>query len=434
VERVALHRTSPRTFGREPAPSGGSATDGRGYGPGGIRADVGERTAPPPAIDRPTVLRAVTAAEAAVVQSLLAGTASPASSRLPRRTLQAARRRLFLREWVHERYLPDLAALGVPELTLAVGQPFMESAHALLHRWRRRREALLLWASSELLFGVFASPPGAASIELGRALSDPATQRSLRVLTVDAREPAVPIFFDFEGAWARATGLEGAIAYPQPLPGGSGADSDGPWGAGERAAVHRLVTRPFLSPGSDGAAAKARGLFAARWERRCLRSGRVARRVFLDPVAVARWVAPFPDQLAVVYGHLRAGQHPEPLYRALLGRCGLRPFLFATDGRSVLVGALSARTAVAGPARSDGGAPVLPVLQRALSEIVVLREPLDQLETLVNHRYDHLLPDEPDSMARGTPSPQVGVDPVDARPAGDAASPARRPPERTELV
>lgn len=347
-------------------------------------------------------VRVATSAEAAVVQGLLAG-AEPVvregARPLARRTWQTVRQRVYQREWVHDRYVPDLAAIDRPYLTFALAQPFLEAAPATSRAWRDLRENLLLWSSHELAFGVFASAGGGALEALRLALSRPGTHRGEFLLSVDTRTPSLPVYFDFEPVWARTVGREALVAYPQPFPGPpSGPETT--LKPVERGAILRLLGRPFLPGGSGRLTTREGGLFARTWERRCLASGRVRHRTFLDPAQVARWLTGFPPQVAFLHATLRPGRTSEGLFHTLLAECGLRPFLYATDGSTVLLGHLAHAPGIRQTGREQDGGKLATLLPSWLAEIAVVREPLESLLTIVNHRYDRPFLDwgNPDSL------------------------------------
>ena len=348
--------------------------------------------------------RSVTRAEALVVQELLSGGADGSLTRsIPRRTRQTARQRLYLRAWVRDRYVPDFGELGRPILTFAVATPYSERLWPTAQRWRALPEAMLLWAGSSILFGLFASPAAPGRPAVHDLLHDPDAHPVEYLMDVDARQPSVPVFFDFEGIWAKAACLPAPVAYPQPLPRSARLagreDSEVPLPPAEHAAALRLLGRPFL-PSSRGE--ESAGLFAGMAERRCLRNRTITLRTLLDPGAVARWIPDFPQQCVLVHAALREGARPPDLFHALVNDCSVHPFLFATNGGDILVGALGAPRSVderSGPSRP---ALVASVLQRFLVSIVVHREPLDALEVVTDHRYDRPFDydrDHPSSVA-----------------------------------
>jgi hypothetical protein len=361
-------------------------------------------------------MRGVTRAEALLVQELLAGVAEGSLTRaIARRTRQTARQRLYVREWVRDRYVPDFAALGRPLLTFAIAAPFSEELFPTLQRWRAQPENVLLWAGTSAVFGVFASPPRPTPPPWHTALFDTPAFETCYVLLADARNASVPVFFDFEAAWVNAVGLPGAVSYPQPVPRGShssGAEEEDPLSPSERAAAMRLVMRPFVPQPPGGPSAPSGGILVGMADRRCLREGRVAFRSFLDPSAVARSITGFPGQCVLLHGSLRAGAHPAGLFHALVSSTAARPFLFATDGQQLLMAALAAPGLRHDGAAPSAATPAMEVVQRFLSHIVVHREPLDALQTVVDHRYDRLFDER---LIDEDPVP-LGLQPIPAEP------------------
>ena len=111
-------------------------------------------------------------------------------------------------------------------------------------------------------------------------------------------------------------------------------------------------------------------------------------RSFLNPAACSRWASNFPEALAFVRGVLVETATAPELFRLLVTDCRVNPFLFTTDGRSVLFACLSNRVEDREEISVSQRIALLPTVQRFLRQIVVLREPLVDLDTLVDHRYD----------------------------------------------
>jgi len=125
-------------------------------------------------------------------------------------------------------------------------------------------------------------------------------------------------------------------------------------------------------------------------ERQFLRRGWGEFRSFLDPAGCARWASNFPHAIAFVRGSLIQGAEAPELFQALVGHCGVNPFLYATDDKAVFFGCLSRRVGVLGETPEIGRISLLPTIQRFLRRIVVIREPLDNLVPVVDHQYDLL--------------------------------------------
>src|SRR5262249_19166190 len=104
-------------------------------------------------------------------------------------------------------------------------------------------------------------------------------------------------------------------------------------------------------------------LAAALYKRRlgrCLSHGWVARRTFLHPAPVHASVGGLAQRIAFVYASLVTENGGDELLATLMNRARLAPFLFASDGRSVLLGVLAADPA--SPPADSGGPTAFEVL------------------------------------------------------------------------
>jgi hypothetical protein len=95
--------------------------------------------------------------------------------------------------------------------------------------------------------------------------------------------------------------------------------------------------------------------------------------------------------VAFVFGEFQGRTDSAGLFRAMVARAGVAPFLFATDRKHVIFAGLSVdpRQGVPGPPHETE--PLLRVLKEHLRGIVVVREELEALSCLVQHRYDNPL-------------------------------------------
>jgi hypothetical protein len=299
------------------------------------------------------------------------------ASEVPRRTYQEIRRRAFAEGWLQDALVPDAPYFGRPFVTFSLVRPYMDHLADLRRDWAEDPSVAHLWSSPETLFRVsFSARPPKAGGSFRQGFD----------LTVDARVPTVPVYFDFEGAWIRWTRQSTTGNYPQPLPGtGSRDRPSSSVVASERErsaaqwAVENRRRRPKLPLRVHGFGT------LPRYARRAVESGRLEYRVF--PV-LARLPA-FEDEriqrVALVHGQLKDGHRPEELFRALVGDLEVFPFLFVSDGRTVLMGALSADGV------RDERRPVLETLQRHLSEIELTLEDIRTLSSVVAHRYEGVL-------------------------------------------
>ena len=81
----------------------------------------------------------------------------------------------------------------------------------------------------------------------------------------------------------------------------------------------------------------------------------------------------------------------EKLFRELAGDCHIFPFLYAVEGRRLLMGAMGRGKADA-PPEGDVRAPAMPVLQRHLQGLSVTTVDVETLRVRLEHRYDRLFP------------------------------------------
>ncbi len=340
-------------------------------------------------------MREISDAEALVLADLLADPDRERSTRrsdaVPRRTRQAIRQRLHAREVVQSRYVPDPALLGNPFVTFAMAQPFAEAWSETARRWGARTESVDLWALRDMLFGVFLLPSAAEAEALQDSLAGPGICASARFLCCDSRGGTIPVFFDFEAAWVALEGLGGTLAYPQPLT-SSTLTAEVPrrdLPKADREALRQMVGRPLVAPiERDGRSTQIHRPRLRARERRLLRDGACGHREFLDPRNCRRWARGFPELLVFVWGNLIEGKAAPDLFRSLVERSGVHPFLFVTDGSTLLLGALS-RRATESPGRTVAPRDTaLVTIESYLQRVVVLRKPLEDLEVLVDHRYD----------------------------------------------
>lgn len=386
-------------------------------------------------------MREVTSGEARIISQLLSGEGhrgqGPRYAGLPRSTYVVARRRIFQERWVYDRYVPNPALLGFERVRLQLARPYAEELHDLSVQWRSDPGAVVLWQHPNLLFGVFfdASVPSSsrasphrrtstdrsspdAGGEGGSGLShsgveDAGRQAStVHVVQGDPRTALLPVYFDPEGAWNRLARGEGATAYPRPLGG-----RPDPSPARERFQQHPgfpSIVRELLSrtpsEGMEERPLHLRGTFGLpRSRRRLVELGLVERRLLLDfgrlPPVGGRKVR----QVMLLHGELLLGAKVEELFRALVGEAGVNPFLFASDGASVLVGAYAEGPYLEGRGGSSEGSsdsrpgartPPLTIFRRYLRGLDPYWADLQGLDVLLDHAYDRL--DLPPARSKGS--------------------------------
>jgi hypothetical protein len=344
---------------------------------------------------RPGLAREATPAECAVIWSLLAANSISERERivasgLSPRTYEVARRRVFEAGWVHERFVPDPLAWGYSTLDLLVAQPNPGAGGALVSRLMAAPGVFLIWQGTGVVFAASFATRGLGTVRGFTAISSTASGANFQ-LSLDLDGPSVPIYFDFEGAWSRVLEAAAPRVYPRPLPRWSGGGTSGdelprPRLRGDAEA---LIRRPFRQPESLTTGKHLGSLAGLGAGRRALLAGLVERRCFPDLGKLPGYRGWSLRNVAFHLGELRAGEGPERLYRELLLEGGMTPFLFVTDRRSVLIGALSP------PPRSKGGTNrrrISEILDGLLESSTLVSAPIDSLSAPMNHQYDRLLP------------------------------------------
>lgn len=315
---------------------------------------------------------------------------------LPRRTEQTVRQRVIAREWVLHRYVPDPAVLGLPVVSFVLAQPFTEQARELSRRWAESPSCVLVWEAAERVLGVFLAPSESAAERVVSGATPAELVHDHFALHADSRLGTIPVYFDFEAGWNKFARLGGSSGYPHPLPSelpAGGIEHPPELSLSEQAAVVRLLNRPFHHRGARGTPG---GTFLehAR-ERRCLSARWVEPRYILDPVAVHRWSAGYPDMVAFVHGDLLPGSHPAELFQDAVQTADVGPFLFTFDSGHVLLGTLARSVGERTQAAPNRSRSVLGTLQRHMRNIRVDRIPLRSITPTKQHLFIDLLPADP---------------------------------------
>jgi hypothetical protein len=351
-----------------------------------------------------TGVRALTESEARVLALLLGNTARDERERLrqsglARSTYHATRRRAYAEGWLKDRYVPSPGLFGRPRVRIVVVRPFADRIAEIVQLWQGRPENVVTWVGPQFALGVFFEPPSA-----GRGGTAPRADASLSTPLVEvAAEPdrgGLPVYFDFEGVWSHLAGFGGTRAYPKglpPTPAGSGEGGADPWTARRRWAARELLERPFRAE-REGRAGHLIGPFGLpSAEKQLLAEGWVLHRVLADPARIPPYQGRQMDRIVLATGRLRPEISAADLFVTLTGSCRVFPFLYATDDRTLLLGALGQSPLPGAPAPADPRArrPVMPTLRSALEGIQIVEESAANLAVPVDHRYDRLAPPEP---------------------------------------
>jgi hypothetical protein len=269
-----------------------------------------------------------------------------------------------------------------------MAQPFAEHLEGIQARWRNLPSCVLLWRWPETVFGVFFS--NESEEKFLASLDMPTGRSETVVVSSSTKKHTIPVYFDFEAAWARLTRQRGTLAYPHSLPSGTTEGEDVP--GAQSAQLDRiagLLARP-IRPGAENAPLHVSPFFFPRSYQRLLETGLVERRTILDPQKVPPFQARLIERVAFVQGELSAPDTEQALFQMLMA-IHVTPFLFASDGSRVLLATLSPAPIDIDPGPGRPPA-ILGNMRRFLNGIQIVREPVPALSVLVNHRYDRLFP------------------------------------------
>jgi len=338
-------------------------------------------------------MRYISESEATVLRTLLAGLPNSEwervrSTGLSTRTFERIRRRAYTSGWVFDRLVPNPFCSGFATVVFLVAQPFTEDFPRVQVSWETHPANVLLWRGSETVFGVFffrgSRERFLSTLDLPTGRSDPF------LVTSASTAYGVPVYFDFEAAWARFTEQRGTLAYPHGLTAPAYRNPGTVvLSASELALVGRMVTRPLRS-GAENRAFRVNRIFMPHSERRMFDLRVIEKRTFLSPQRLPAYQGRSIERLAFVMGELNSPGAELHLFRTLVS-AGVYPFLFVSEESRALLGTLSSA-----PTGTFGGSStrpaILQILQRHLSRIQIVREPSDSLSVVVNHRYDRLFP------------------------------------------
>jgi hypothetical protein len=331
-------------------------------------------------------MRSLTEAEARVIRVLLAGIPGPErrmvrDAEVPRTTFQTIRTRAFINGWLKERFIPHPTLFGSERIHLFVAQPYTERWNESVRALRSLENLVVLWASPETLVGVVFDRPSSPTqdeIQFWKSF-----RRCWTVVPGNPRE-GVLAYFDFEGAWSRWTLGKEPLSYPQAFP--TPETRTSPLSHEDWKAARRLLIRPFSSSSDRPGASLFGSSRLSRHERRLLNKGWLSRRVLPSFSEIPPLHGYRPERAVLITGIPLEGRTPRDLFADLTQRARVAPFLFAYDTERVLLGTLS--PAPPHVARNRGS--VVDVLQEHLHQIEVVREPIDSLYPVIDHRYDRL--------------------------------------------
>ena len=340
-------------------------------------------------------MRFLTAAEARVIQSLLAkGNGEEEryhQSGVPRTTFQTIRRRAFVNGWLKQRYIPSPAFLGLTSVGFTLAQPFADRRGEAIRALRSLPGLVLMWVSPDAYFCVnflreTAKPSGSPPRSPIAVPLEPFRRTWAVVAAVDRGH--IPIYFDYEGAWARYAARRPPLSYPLPLEFSPALkESRLRPSHGVHQAAIELVARPF----ERGPTRKGALFFSTnrlpRAQRMLYKYGCITHRIFPDLVALPPMRENRIERIIFVTGLFLDGSKPDELLVDLLGPGNVSPLLFAHDGRRVLLAGLA--TTPVSTVRTAGF--VTDLLKHYLRDIETVREDVQLIQPIVDHRYGQLL-------------------------------------------
>jgi hypothetical protein len=334
--------------------------------------------------------------EARVVWSILSGGLQSEEDRIresgvPRTTYHSAKLRLYSEGLLEDRYVPNPDAIGVPRVSFLLSRPPAEKASTVFETLSKIPGTVEAWAGTQVAFAViFHKSVEASDSFLGKIssgeLGDPRA-----IISADTAKQQVPVYFDFEGTWARYCGSSATKRYPCPLPPPRQESSTrGDPSRGSSSSIASLLTRHFTRPSHLIGPASV-----PKSQRRSLQQGRVEWRVFLGfpCLNTMRYRGLTLQDLVFIAGKLKDPDGMAKLLPDLATNCNVRPFLMVGDDDSVLIASLGIglRALDGAPADARPRHSVIQVLAQHLKDIEVIREPLASLRMPVAHRFDILV-------------------------------------------
>jgi hypothetical protein len=344
-------------------------------------------------------VEALTKAETTVLLSLLGAQWDETertrirASRIPRSTYQEAKRRLYREGYLTNRFVPDPHALGMDGFRFLVARPFVDAKGPVTRAFAEDPRTVTLWEGQSAIF-VVQLVRRTARTPAKSERTEPEIEGTVVSLTAAHHPDLVPVFFDMEGAWSRVAGSAGPRSYPRGVPCAAGTQGGvhGPLTPRNAVALRELLARPFDPNLEARNSALVAAPFLPRTQRHLLAQGWAEWRVLLNFSKRLAYDERELRQLILVSGRLRAGVQLPYVTISLARRTGSAPFLAASDGTSVILGALGG---VGARTRSAPPTSVLGTLQAMLTDLQIVREDLSTLETHLNLRFDRIPPAPP---------------------------------------
>lgn len=310
-----------------------------------------------------------------------------------RSTYQEAKRRLYARGWLYDRYVPAPSVVGCRQVSFLLARPFAEKLGETARQFQQDPSVVHCWEAEEFLVAVLFHRAPSELRSLRSRLEQGEFGGEPFLLTVDPREPTVPVYFDWEGVWCRWTGSPGPVRFPRPLPTYLARSESATPARPPPPALGPLLARPLEASDTTRALHLRGPATLPRSQRRLLLAGQAEWRVLPDLTRLPEYRGVRLSHLFLVRAQLRRGVRLLDLYRGLLQERGVHPFLLASDRDQVLLGTVQAT--LAGEPRPEQAQAARDGLVQALAThlegLQTTRLPAEQLRSPVDHRYDRLI-------------------------------------------
>lgn len=310
------------------------------------------------------------------------------SSGLPSSTYNLARKRIYQEGWIEDRFVPNPGATGFGAVEVVLRRVTFSDRESWEKRYASDPSCALLWSGVHALLGVFFRPEaGEAPRAEGRDGVSPATL-SVRVSRTGGE---CPVYLDFSGCWSRFGRYRPPGAYPGGLDPRAPTEAPRVLAACQSALVRHGELSP--SPAEEGGASWINVLRLPRSQRRAVERGALLPRTLLHPAQVPAFQGRRMGEVILLGGRKRSGTATGALLNALTRSCGVFPFLYAEDDRSVLLAGMGL-TSSERPGRvtlPSAQRPVMRTLQEHLEDIEVVLEAVEALRELVAYRHTALV-------------------------------------------
>ncbi len=309
-------------------------------------------------------------------------------SGLSRTTYQAARKRLYDRGLVSDCYLPHPPTFGFPMATLLLAVPYAENLSQTAQAIFEDPASVVVWSGRHIVLGVLLHRSAEAS---ARSVEKTANHAggSVFYITANIEQSTVPCYFDFEGAWKKLHHEQGLNGYPRPL-GGPVSETffGGRFRPSDGESAHQMICGSTPSSGAGDNPRIVAPHLLPRSQRKLLQRSWVQWRVFPSVTGLPALAGAGATDVIFVAGRTRSGTRSVDLFERLAGESHAYPFLYATDGEKLLLGALGAGEG-ARRTRPDGsrGRSVMDTVRGHLEGISVFREQLRALNVMRDHQY-----------------------------------------------